>query len=203
MTMLLANGAGVGFGATNLTGCIFHPQQTQDGVVISNASTTGFGTISSNTFISIGLTTGSTYVIDYDIQNGYVIRSNQSVPDDNAYATMALTGNTVYLDNSATNPIVLKDANTVGAVGFTNPITFPTSQRVITNVTDASITYNSKASASFFVSVNATVQMSGNGFITMRLRANGVAITSSVGITEIRTGVSESLSFSVIGTKGS
>ena len=113
---------------------------------------------------------------------------------------MALTGNTVYLDNSTTNPIVLKDANTVGAVGFTSPITFPTSQRVITNVTDASITYNSKASASFFVSVNATVQMSGNGFITMRLRANGVAITSSVGITEIRTGVSESLSFSVIGT---
>jgi len=200
MVELLANGAGAGFGATNLTGCIFHPQQTQDGVNISNASTTGFGTISSNTFISIGLTTGSTYVIDYDIQNGYVIQANQSVPNDNAYATMSLTGNTVYLDNSTTNPIVLKDANTVGGVGFTNPIAFPTFQRVITSVADASITYNSRLTGTFFVNVNATVQMSGNGTIYMRLRANGVAIPSSIGSADIKTGAAETLSFSIIGT---
>ena len=200
MVELLANGAGVGFGAVNMTGCIFHPQQTQDGVNISNASTTGFGTISANTFISIGLTTGSTYNIDYDIQNGYVIQANQSVPNDNAYATMALTGNTVYLDNSTTNPIVLKDANTVGGVGFTNPIAFPTFQRVITSVADASITYNSRLTGTFFVNVNATVLMSGNGTIYMRLRANGVAILSSIGSADIKTGVAETLSFSVIGT---
>ena len=200
MVELLANGAGVGFGAVNLTGCIFHPQQTQDGVVISNASTTGFGTISANTFISIGLTTGSTYSIDYDIQNGYVIQANQSVPNDNAYATMSLTGNTVYLDNSTTNPIVLKDANTVGGVGFTNPIAFPTFQRVITSVADASITYNSRLTGTFFVNVNATVQMSGNGTIYMRLRANGVAIPSSIGSADIKTGAAETLSFSIIGT---
>lgn len=199
MIELLANGGGAGFGATNLTGCIFHPQQTQDGVVISNASTTGFGTISSNTFVPLGLTTGSTYVVDYDIQNGYVIRANQGMPNDNAYTTMVLNGNTVYLDNSTTNPIVLKDANTVGAVGFTNPISFPFFQRVFTSVADGSITYNSKAIGNFFVNVNAAVQMTGNGFIYMRLRANGVAIPTSIGIAEIKSGGTATLAFSVLG----
>ena len=52
------NGAGVGVGAVNISASLFHPQQTQDGIKLDNASTTNFGTIASNTFINVGLTTG-------------------------------------------------------------------------------------------------------------------------------------------------
>ena len=47
-----------------VSGCIFHPQQTQNGIDIKTGSTTGFGTISGNTFINIGLTTGETFLAD-------------------------------------------------------------------------------------------------------------------------------------------
>lgn len=196
---LIANGAGNGFGAVNITGSIFHPQQTQFGIKISDLATIGFGTISGNTGIDVGLTTGAVTEIDYDIQNTTIIQANQKIPNGNSFSTMNLGGNLVYLDNSVTNPIVLKGANTVGGGGFTSAITFPISQRTINSITDASITYNSKINANFMVIVNATVQQSGNGVITMRLRSNGTAITSSIGTTEIKTGVASSLSFSIIG----
>ena len=53
---LLANGAGNGFGAVNINGSIIHPQITQSGLKIDAGSTTGFGTITGNSFISTGLT---------------------------------------------------------------------------------------------------------------------------------------------------
>ena len=196
---LIANGAGNGFGAVNITGSIFHPQQTQFGIKISDLATIGFGTFSGNTGIDVGLTTGAVTEIDYDIQNTTIIQANQKISNGNSFSTMNLGGNLVYLDNSVTNPIVLKGANTVGGGGFTSAITFPISQRTINSITDASITYNSKINANFMVIVNATVQQSGNGVITMRLRSNGTAITSSIGTTEIKTGVASSLSFSIIG----
>ena len=196
---LLANGLGNGFGAINFSGNIFHPQQTQFGIKISDLATIGFGTISSNTGIDVGLTTGAVTEIDYDIQNSTIIQANQKIANGNSYATMALGANLVLLDNSATNPLVLKAANTVGGGGFTNPITFPISQRTTNIVADGSITYNSKINANFVVIVTATVSQSGNGVITMRLRNNGVAITTTVGTTEIRSGIADTLSFSVIG----
>jgi hypothetical protein len=100
-----------------------------------------------------------------------------------------LTGNSVYLDNSTTNPIIIKGSNTVGGVGFTNPISFPLTTRVLTNVADGSFTYNSKIDGNFFVAISATVQQAGNGIITIRARQNGVAIPTPVGVTEIRTGI--------------
>ena len=112
---------------------------------------------------------------------------------------MNLGANLVYLDNTATNPLVLKGANTVGGGGFTSAITFPISQRTINSITDASITYNSKITSNFIVIVTATVQQAGNGIITMRLRNNGTPITSSIGTTEIRTGIADTLTFSIIG----
>jgi hypothetical protein len=196
---LLANGLGNGFGAINFSGNIFHPQQTQFGIKISDLATIGFGTISSNTGIDVGLTTGAVTEIDYDIQNSTIIQANQKIANGNSYATMALGANLVLLDNSATNPLVLKAANTVGGGGFTNPITFPISQRTTNIVADGSITYNSKINANFIVIVTATVSQGGNGVITMRLRNNGTAITTTVGTTEIRQGIADTLTFSVIG----
>jgi hypothetical protein len=49
------------------------------------------------------------------------------------------------------------------------------------------------------VVVNATVEQSGDAFITIRLRKNGTANTLTVGKTEIRQGRAELISFSVLG----
>ena len=58
MFCILPQGIQAGVGAVNISGCIMHPQQTQDAIKIDPASTTAFGTISSNTFVTAGLTTG-------------------------------------------------------------------------------------------------------------------------------------------------
>jgi hypothetical protein len=78
------NGAGVGIGAVNIAASLFHPQQTQDGIKIDNSSTTGFGTISANTFVNVGLTTGVVGNFDYDIQNTYILQGNQGLENGNA-----------------------------------------------------------------------------------------------------------------------
>lgn len=201
MIELMANGVdNVGFAVVNINGCIVHPEQTQDGLLMNALSTTIFGTISANTFINVGLTTGTLFDVDYDVQNAYIIQANQGATNGNSFATMSLTGNLVYLDNSVTNPILLTEANTVGGGGFTAPISFPISQRTINTVATGNIEYNSKIDANFFVTVSATVQMAGNGNITLRLVKNGTPITSSIGVTEIKSGISETITFSLLGT---
>jgi len=195
---LLANGLGNGFGAVNISGCIIHPQQTQDGINISNTATIGFGTISANTVINVGLTTGVATNIDYDIQNTTIIQANQGIGNGNAKATMSIVGNLEDLDTGTTNPQVLAAANvTTGA--FTNTPTFPLVTRVITSAANCSLTYDSKVDANFMVVVTATVEMSGDGFIACRLRSNGTAIPYAIGYPEIRQGRAQSFTFSVIG----
>ena len=197
---ILANSpVAAGNGVININSSICHPETIQEGLYVNASSTTGFGTISSNTFTDTNLTTGFVIVLDYDVQNTYIIQANQGITNGNAFASMDITGNLVYLNNSTTNPIVLADANTVGGGGFTSPIAFPFSQRTINVVADGSIEYNRTLTSNFIVIVTATVQQSGNGVITARLRNNGTAITSSVGTTEIRSGIADTLSFSVLG----
>jgi len=97
MIELLANGAGNGFGAVNITGSILHPQQTQNGIDINTGSTTGFGTIASSTFINIGLTTGETFLGDaltpalgaYSETEclQYDIFANQGIPNSIVYGS--------------------------------------------------------------------------------------------------------------------
>ena len=200
MIDIRANGIQAGIGAVNISGNIFHPQDQQDAILISNTSTTGFGTIASNTFIDIGITTGILANFDYNIQNTYIIQANQGISNGNALATMNLKDNAEFLDIATvpTNPIVFKGSNCIGGT-FTNPITFPISNRVITNIADCSLTYNSKITANFFVAVSAFVERGGDGFIEIRLRRNGVAITTTTGRTEIRQSRAESISFTIIG----
>lgn len=202
---ILPNLYSVGNGIVNINSSIIHPETIQYGLWVSTdanpllSSTTGFGTIASNTFTDTNLTTGRLVLFDYDAQNTYIIQANQGVTNGNAFASMDITGNLVYLDNSVTNPIVLSEANTVGGGGFTSPIAFPFSQRTINVVADGSIEYNRTLTSNFIVMVTATVQQTGNGVITARLRNNGIPITSSVGTTEIRNGIADTLSFSVLG----
>jgi len=195
---LLANGLGNGFGAVNISGSILHPQQTQDGLNISATSTTGFGTISGNTFINIGLTTGLVSNFDYDVQNAYIIQANQGLINGNAKGTLSIVGNLNNLNTGTTNPQVLNETNVGGS--FTNAPTFPVANRVTTSVPNCSFTYNNKNNGNFFVVITGTVEMSGDGFIACRVRSNGVPIPFSIGYPEIRQGRAQNFSFSVIGS---
>ena len=194
----LDNGLGNGFGGVNLSNSILHPQQTQDGLNISATSTTGFGTISGNTFINIGLTTGLVSNFDYNVQNAYIIQANQGLINGNAKGTLSIVGNLNDLDTGTTNPQVLNETNVGGS--FTNAPTFPVANRVRTSVADCSFIYDNKNDGNFFVVASGTVEMSGDGFIACRVRSNGVAIPFAIGYPEIRQGRAQSFTFSVIGS---
>lgn len=182
MFCILPQGAQAGVGAVNISGCIMHPQQTQDAIKIDNASTTGFGTISANTFVTAGLTTGVIGAFDYDIQNSYIVQANQSLENGNAKGILLLTNNTIELNNSAAPgppySVVVNNANFVGGLGPSNPITFPVARRVITSVPNASFTYDSKIDGNFAVALNATVGVNSNGnfTITIQFRQNGTPL---------------------------
>jgi hypothetical protein len=106
------NGAGVGIGAVNISSSLFHPQQTQDGIKIDNSSTTGFGTISANTFVNVGLTTGVVFspvafgLPDYSQTSTqtYDVFANQGVLNSTSGVVMTVTGNTTNTLLTASTP---------------------------------------------------------------------------------------------------
>jgi len=210
MVELLNNGGGNGFGAVNINGCIVHPQQTQKGIVISNGATIGFGTISSNTGIDVGLTTGTVASLDYDIQNSTIIQANQGIQNGNAKGVLSLTDNIVLLDTSNETPVSglrslpVANASFIGGAP-TNAITFPVAQRVITSSANGSFTYDSKIDGNFSVSLNATVGVNANGTfnIQVQFRQNGTPLPL-LGKTTIRnsggTFVGQPIGLSIQGT---
>jgi hypothetical protein len=90
------------YGAVNINGCIVHPQQTQNGIDIGTGSTTGFGTISSNAFITVGLTTGEIFLPeagglpDYSQAATYTydVFANQGLLNSISGTIMTVIGNT-------------------------------------------------------------------------------------------------------------
>jgi len=92
------------FGAVNINGCVIHPQQTQNGIEIATGSTTGFGTISSNAFVTVGLTTGKIFLPEVPVvllpdyssaqTTGYDVFANQGLLNSVSGTVMTLTRNT-------------------------------------------------------------------------------------------------------------
>jgi len=81
------------FGAVNINGCIIHPQGTQNGIDIGTGSTTGFGTISSNAFVSNGLTTGEVFLPDSSGSPDY---SQTATYNYDVFANQGLANSTAY-----------------------------------------------------------------------------------------------------------
>ena len=211
MVELVDNAGGSGFGAVNISGCVIHPQQTQDGIKISDLATIGFGTISANTGIDVGLTTGTVTSLDYDIQNSTIIQANQGIQNGSAKGILSLTDNIVLLDITNTPPVSglyslpIADASFVGGAGPTNPITFPVAQRVITSSANGSFAYDSKIDGNFNVNLNATVGVNLNGTfnIQVQFRQNGTPLPF-IGKTTIRnsggTFIAQPIGLSIQGT---
>jgi hypothetical protein len=198
----------------NMNGAIIHPEQTQigfyvasDAVTLANNSECKFGTITGNTFIPAGLTTGALTVFDYDIQNSYIVQANQGFQSGNAKGLLDLVDNLVELETSTapSNALPVAESSTPGGAGFTNPITFPVSRRVITSVANGSFEYNSKVDANFAVTLDATVGVQSNGTfdIDIQFRQNGVAIPIKAKTTIRNSGgvfVAQPISLTIQGT---
>ncbi len=110
----LVNGTS-NFGAVNINGCVVHPQQTQDGIKIDTSSATGFGTISSNAFVTVGLTTGEIFspvasgLPDYSqaATYNYDVFANQGLLNSTSGCVMTVSGNTTDTALSSGTPAVI------------------------------------------------------------------------------------------------
>ncbi len=117
MISISSGAVAAGFGAVNINGCIIHPQETQNGIAISAGTTTGFGTISSNAFVNVGLTTGKVFLPEIPVQLlpdysdastlKYDVFANQGLLNSTSGTVMTLTGNTQDTALSSGVPVVI------------------------------------------------------------------------------------------------
>jgi hypothetical protein len=160
MVELLDNGGGSGFGAVNINGGICHPQQTQNGIEISTSSTTGFGTISGNAFINVGLTTGKIFLPeipilllpDYSQTATYKfdIFANQGILNSTSGVVSTLSANATATTVSA----VYADVNTGAAAATQAAVRF-------TAATNGIVTYNGKKQV--YCSIHASLSLDSGG----------------------------------------
>lgn len=196
MLELRSNGPdNVGFGAIDITGSIFHPQQTQIGIEANALSTTGFGTIVGNTFVSAGLTTGALTSIDVNATAGrtFVIKENQGLLNEIGLVEMRLAGNTLTTALTTVNIPVQVNGGTA--------FTFPVTNRVITTNT-GTIEGNLLRPTYFYVNVNITAEMQSGGvnqIINFYFAVNGTVIPFAKGTGEFDQNIPQSLGFSVTG----
>ncbi len=156
MIELLDNGGGSGFGAVNINGGICHPQQTQNGIEISTSSTTGFGTISGNAFINVGLTTGKIFLPEIPVillpnysdasTLKYDIFANQGVLNSTSGVVSTLSANATATTVSA----VYADVNTGGAAATQAAVRFTTAGTGI-------VTYN--GTKQIYCSIHASLTL--------------------------------------------
>jgi hypothetical protein len=188
------NDSGVGFGAVNLNGSLFHPQQNQNGVVVDNAATFGFANITSCSFINVNLNTPTflPLVIDIDLQPSWIIEANQGVPNYKAFINSEV-------DNNATVTTIAAPSTptAVLASSFINN----GSSRVTLNTSTGVITKDSKRSNYFSINLSGqfTIQTGGNNQdVEFGLLRNGApaGATSKV---EADSGVGSNFTFNIIG----
>jgi len=103
------------FGAVNINSSIIHPQQTQNGINIRAGSITNVGTISSNAFVSAGLTTGVVFSpVAFGLPNysdatteTYDVFANQGILNSTSGTVLTLNGNTTNTAIAAANTPVI------------------------------------------------------------------------------------------------
>lgn len=85
-------------GALNITSCLFHPQDSQHGIDIQNSYSSLQSLISSNTFIDVGLFTGS--LINYngtiDLYPSLIVANNNGIENEKSILEGSSNNNTTY-----------------------------------------------------------------------------------------------------------
>ena len=175
------------FGAVNINGCIIHPQDVQKGIDISTSSTTGFGTISSNAFVNVGLTNLADIFVpnaggapDYSqtATYNYDAHANQGITNSNAYVLTTLSG-------ANTTPTAFVAVNTPTQVLLGGLAVATNSQRWSV-AADGTMTYN--GTKPIYVEISASVSFqkgSGGGTddYTFYIDKGGILQTASATLT--------------------
>jgi len=157
------------WGAINISGNLIHPQQTQDGVNLGTITPTE-AVISSNTFISVGLTTGQ--LINYtagDINNypSLIVSDNSGVKNQKALLSASSQNNTTYTATVA-NSFVPVDFGSTFVVGQDDRFS-PT-----LNAFEFKYDANQPISCLVSVSVSADQDTKGDDTIVFALEQNSV-----------------------------
>ena len=189
------------FGAVNINGCIMHPQQTQNGVDINSGSTTGFGTISSNAFVNLGLTTGVVFapvnggLPDYSqtATYNYDVFANQGVLNSTSGSVSTLNNNTLATTGAPTaTPSSI-------AIGGATPVQTQSAVRYSTVATTGVTTYDGTKQK--FASIHASITVNGNGNSdtwTVSLHKNGTLLPGSEQQIELTAGGGSALETGVV-----
>ena len=158
MIEILPNGGGVGVGAVNISGCVIHPQQTQDGLKINPGSTTSFATISANTFVDANLSTGLKFFPDPSAGGysnteclTYDIKANQGLLNSTSGVVMTMNGNTTNTALTLNTPVIV---NTGGLATLQASVRYTVSAAGRCTYTGIKDTY---------VSIHATISYSKQG----------------------------------------
>lgn len=172
------------YGAVNINGCIIHPQQTQNGIDIGTGSTTGFGTISSNAFINIGLTTGKVFLPEIPVillpdysqtaTYNYDVFANQGVLNSTSGCVATLSGN-----GTATTGLsaAYKDIETGANQNDQASVRFDVD---LTPNTNGTITYVGTKQIYCSIHLAVTLDSGGNDdTYAIQLVKNGVALPES------------------------
>lgn len=85
-------------GALNITSCLFHPQDSQHGIDIQNSYSSIQSLISSNTFIDVGLFTGSLihYNETIDLYPSLIVANNNGIENEKSILEGSSNNNTTY-----------------------------------------------------------------------------------------------------------
>jgi hypothetical protein len=189
------------FGAVNINGCIMHPQQTQNGVDINSGSTTGFGTISSNAFVNLGLTTGVVFapvnggLPDYSqtATYNYDVFANQGVLNSTSGSVSTLNNNTLATTGAPTaTPSSI-------AIGGATPVQTQSAVRYSTVATTGVTTYDGTKQK--FASIHASITVNNNGNSdtwTVSLHKNGTLLPGSEQQIELTAGGGSALETGVV-----
>jgi hypothetical protein len=176
--MILVGGTATG--AVNITSCIIHPRVAQDGIKLGTATTFLEFVVSSNTFIDVGLTTGS--LINQNTNPNYPILAIEEA--NSGRANLKATSGWSYLDLVSPATTTLTAINTPVNIVFntgTPPFSvygdFGVTLDTTTNI--GRITYNRKRPVNFQITAVAEVLFTG-----------GNPATQEVGITIAKNGVS-------------
>jgi hypothetical protein len=180
MIDLLSVGAAP-FGAVNINSSIIHPQQTQNGINIRSGSITNVGTISSNAFVSSGLTTGVVFSpVAFGLPNysdatteTYDVFANQGILNSTSGTVMTLLGNTTStaLGGGDPNPNVI---NTGGGAVQQAGVRY-----TVSAAGRATYTGSKQAYVSIHASLSFTKQGGGTDDYTFYIYKNGSLLNGS------------------------
>ena len=197
MIEILPNGAGVGVGAFQMSGCILHPQLSQNGIKINPLSTTGFATISSNTFVDANLITGFKFFPN-PLTGGYSntecltydVKSNQGLLNSTSGVVMTLNGNTTDTSLTVNTPTIV---NTGGGAVLQSSVRY-----TVSTAGRCTYTGTKQAYVSLHASISYNKQGGGSDDYVFYFYKNGVQLAGSQTLVDAQKNSAISLVYGVL-----